>query len=183
MTPAQLLALDQIAHAAVACEAACGCPAALSAAQAGLESAWLSRMSGTNNCFGIKSTAAIPGRELVPTHEWFTPAELEHFLCGDGRTAVPATPPQQHGARTLYNVRDWFAAFDSLADCFAFHGGLLQRGVYAPAWKIYQFDADFPKYVGAIAAHYATDPHYSESVLAIASGANVAKAIAAARTA
>src|SRR6202043_2141377 len=90
MTPTQLLALDQIAQSAVACEKATGCPASLSTAQAGLESGWLSKMSGANNCFGIKSTAAIPGRELVATREWFTPAELDRFLCGNGRTAIPA---------------------------------------------------------------------------------------------
>ena len=176
MTPAQLLALDQIALAAVQSERATGCPAELSAAQAGIESAWLTKMSGKNNCFGIKSNPGIPGRELVTTHEWFTTAELAHFTSmGDGRTAKPTG--RASATRQQYQVQDWFAAFDTLAAGFAYHGALLQRGVYEPAWEAYQQNHDLDAYVREVAKHYATDPHYAMQVLSIARQASVAAAV------
>jgi flagellum-specific peptidoglycan hydrolase FlgJ len=181
MTPLQTQNLNKIVSAAVLCETATGCPAEISIAQAALESGWLSTMSGANNCFGIKSNSSIPGRELVSTSEWFTDAEAAHFLkLGDSRTAE-CVPNRQSGSRKFYRVRDWFAAFPTLADCFNFHGLLLQRGCYQPSWQQYQKDKDLVAYVKGMAVHYATAPTYAASVLEIAGGSTVVKALKLAR--
>jgi flagellum-specific peptidoglycan hydrolase FlgJ len=182
LTEQQQAALRAIASAAVAAERATGCPAELSAAQAALESAWLSVPSGKNNCFGIKSNPGISGRELVTTHEWFTPAELAHFLSrGDGRTAVLDPPQQSGGTRQRYRVQDWFAAFETPDECFAYHAGLLQRGVYAPAWERYQADHDLDRYIAVVAGHYATAPDYAHQVSQVANGLAVSTAVLQAR--
>ena len=108
--------ITQIADAAVAAEAATGCPAELMAAQCILESGWLS-FAPQNNCFGIKTYSGEFGRQLLRTTEWFNASELAAFLSrGDSRTAtrMPAAPVN---GRSKYSVQDWFATFATLAGC------------------------------------------------------------------
>jgi flagellum-specific peptidoglycan hydrolase FlgJ len=172
---------DQIGPAAVACERAVGCPAELTAAQAILESGWLDK-APENNCFGIKAHASVAGRQLLTTTEWFTDQEAAAFLArGDEREAEPVDPPQVLGTRKKYHVKDWFAAYPDLAACFADHAGVLQAPVYAPTWTRYREDGDLEAFIRGIAAHYATDPGYADTILRLARDATVAAAIAASR--
>jgi len=182
MTPAQQEALNSITAAAVQAERDTGSPAALAAAQAILESGWLTHAPG-NNCFGIKEYHGCPDRQLLTTHEFFMPQSLAAFLgLGDSRTADLDPPNQPAGARQRYRVQDWFAAYPDLAGCFAYHGSLLQRGVYQPAWEQYQRDGNLDGYIDGIARHYATDPNYAASVKELANASYVTAALAAVRT-
>jgi flagellum-specific peptidoglycan hydrolase FlgJ len=156
LTPQQQEAVRQIAEAAVDCETATGCPAALTAAQAIFESGYLSRRPG-NNCFGIKADGHGAGTQYVVTHEYLNGTWEEMPLA--------------------------FESYNSLADCFADHARLIQCGVYAAAWARFQADRDLDAYIAGVAAHYATDPNYARSITAEAHGATVTNALAAARLA
>ena len=155
LTPAQQAALSQIAATAVACEAATGCPAELTTAQCIFESSWLTRAPG-NNCFGIKADAHGSGVQYVLTHEYLNGQWEEMSLA--------------------------FETYDSLADCFADHARLIQCGVYAPAWQQYQRDRNLDAYIAGVAAHYATDPTYRESITAEAHAPSVTAALQLARS-
>jgi flagellum-specific peptidoglycan hydrolase FlgJ len=152
MTPEQLAALRRIAEAAAGAERATGCPAEISAAQCIVESAWL-RVAPGNNCFGIKAT--------------------------DDHCQYCLTKEYLNGEWT--NQKLAFATYPTLAACFAAHALLLQRGVYAPAWRRYQGDHDLDAYIRGIAEHYATDPGYAPKILQLAHGPHVYAAVAEAR--
>lgn len=174
--------LPEIAVAAVACERATGVPAELLAAQCALESGWLTKMSGANNCFGIKSYPGEYGRELVPTTEWFTNAEQAAFVAkGEGRTAELAFPVETHLARRKYHCKDWFAKFAGLSDCFAKRAALFSVGRYKVPYEKYKADRDLIAFVRTIGPIYATAPTYAESVLLIIRQGDVLAAIAEAR--
>lgn len=154
LTAKQQEALRQIAQASVQAERETGCPAELSAAQAILESAWLTRCPG-NNCFGIKDTDRYPSCVYCYTKE---------FLDGQWQTCQAA-----------------FEAYPTLGDCFVDHARLIQRGPYAAAWQQYQADRDLDRLIAGIARSYATDPAYAANVQRLARGPNVAAAIVTAR--
>ena len=172
---------NQIGPAAVACERAASCPAELTAAQAILESGWLHK-APENNCFGIKAHANVAGRQLLTTTEWFTDQEAAAFVArGDEREAEPVDPAEVRGTRKKYKVKDWFAAYPDLAACFADHARVLQAPVYAPTWTRYRADGDLEAFIRGIAAHYATDPGYADSILQLARNAALAATLAASR--
>jgi flagellum-specific peptidoglycan hydrolase FlgJ len=182
LTPQQQQFLATAAAQAVAAENATGCPSALTVAQAIFESGWGERTSGSNNFFGIKQYTGCPASELVSTTEWFTDAERDAFLAlGGGRTAVLATPVEEAGNRRKYACQDLFAAYPTAEACFAYHGGLLQKGPYLTAWEQFQGNSDVDAYVRGIAVHYATAPNYADSILEMVHDQRVADAIAAAR--
>ena len=176
--------LKRIADAAVLCERLVpACPAEIPLGQCILESGWLDHAPG-NNCFGIKSYNGEYGRQLLHTTEWFTDAELKHFLSlGDERTAELADPSAapRHDGRRKYKVQDWFATFESLGDCFAKRARLFSTGRYAPAAEAYATDKDLEKCIRAFAPIYATDPQYADSLLRIIHQADVQAALAEAR--
>jgi flagellum-specific peptidoglycan hydrolase FlgJ len=180
--PEQQAAIARIVESAVDAERATGVPAEVTAAQAILESGYLEHAPG-NNCFGIKAYAGCPGTQLLDTHEWFSDAARDRFLSrGEGRAAVAIEPPRFDATgRKHYACRDLFATFPSLADAFAYHGALLTRGVYAPAWQQYQTDHDIDAFIRGIARHYATDPQYAALISQLAHGQHVAVAILAKR--
>lgn len=155
LTPQQKTALKDIATASVAAERATGCPAELSAAQAILESGWLTRCPG-NNCFGIKANARTSGEVYVYTHE------VEFG--------------ESHPARLA------FAAYPTLAACFTDHAWLITHGaVYQDAWRQFEQDHNSDALIAGIAPHYATDPQYAELIRRIAHGPDLTAAIATAR--
>ena len=153
LTPQQQAALKQIAEAAVAAERETGVPAAISASQCILESAWLQVAPG-NNCFGIKAR---------------TDANCQYCLTKEYLNGECVT-------RKL-----GFATYPSLAACFAAHARLLQFGVYAPAWRRYQANHDLDAYIRGVAEHYATDPVYAAKILQLAHGPHVCAAVKEAR--
>ena len=171
LTPVQLSALDTMAAAAVAAERATGCPAELSAAQCIVESAWLTRYPD-HNVFGIKAT--------------------------DSNASYCFTQEFEDG--TWRNPECGFQNYPDMAACFAAHARLLQGGVYAAAWRLFDGNEaareaisgdaaqdakdrayDFNAYITAISKHYATDPDYALKIITLAHGSHVAAAIAAAR--
>ena len=159
LTPEQEAFLSTAAAAAVKSQIDTGCPAPLTLAQAIFESAWGSRIP-QNNCFGIKCHAHGPV-QYVLTHE---------FLNGEWKEMPLA-----------------FEAYATLADCFADHARLIQTGVYEVAWCGYRASprdaSDFDTYVRAVAKLYATDPGYSDKILAEAHSATVQNAVLKAYTA
>ena len=180
MTPEQQEAnLKLIAEAAVKSDKLTGCPAELTAAQCILESGWLDYCPG-QNCFGIKSFKGEYGRQLLDTWEVFTPSQLQQFLSqGDSRSAVAL-------GGNRYRVKDWFATFATLADCFTRRALMWNEGPYAPAAKVYESNESpdrLETYVKAIAPIYATDPHYAEKVLTLIHQPNVFRALELARKA
>ena len=177
--------LRKVAVAAVATETSSGIPAELSTAQCILESGWLEFAPG-GNPFGIKAYEAAPGRQLLDTTEWFTPAELEQFLAlEDGRTAVAMVKngvPNKIGKRTQYRVKDWFAKFPSLTGAFQRHAEMLLQGLfYRQATKQFQSDRNLTAYVEAIAKQYATSPTYATQVEQLIAQNNVKSALKTAR--
>ena len=177
--------LQKIATAAVATEFTSGIPAELSAAQCILESGWLEFAPGANP-FGIKAYEGAPGRQLLDTTEWFTPAELDQFLAlEDGRTAAAVVKngiPNKTGKRTQYRVKDWFARFPSLTAAFQRHAEMLLQGLfYRQATKQYQSDRNLDAYIEAIAKRYATSPTYASQVEQLIAQNNVKSALKTAR--
>lgn len=155
LTETQLDTLTEIARASVVAERVTGCPAELSTAQCILESDWL-RRSPCFNCFGIKHTSGPDNYQLT-----------QEYVDGSWRSQ-----------------RLDFQAYDSLPDCFIAHARLLTEGKpYAEAWAHYREDPQhcLDTLIGAVCRRYATDPQYTEKVLALSRGPHVVAAIAAAR--
>ena len=175
--------IERIAKAAVDAERATGCPAELLAAQCALESGWLKHAPG-NNCFGIKAYTGA-GRQLLPTTEWLTPEQRDKWLAGmAGRTATLVEPVQtDHRGRNKYTVEDYFAAFATLADCFAKRGGMWDKGPYASHAEAFREKRDIDTLVRGIAPVYATDPKYADTVLSIIHRPDLKTAIEEARAA
>lgn len=113
--------------------------AAFTASQCVLESSYLSRAPNFN-CFGIKADGHGSGTQYVLTHE---------FLNGQWQEMSLA-----------------FETYPSLAACFADHARLIRQGVYLPAWQQYRVDHNIDNYIRGVSAHYATDPRYSDQMIA-----------------
>ncbi len=153
--------LELIANAAVEAEERTGCPAAVSAAQCILESAWLAVCPG-NNCFGIKDGDRFPGSQYKLTREFVDGSWVERRLA--------------------------FEVYATLADCFSDHGKLVTGGydaqvhnVYWSAWRQYLEDRDAEAFARGIAQYYATDPAYAVKVVSLMRDVGVAAAIGEAR--
>lgn len=128
---------QKIADAAVAVEKYGQCPAEVLYAQCAVESDWLRRAPG-NNCFGVKSALGISlRRQLLSTWERFTPQQLAAFLkLGDGRKVLQKVEPD------YYRVLDWFSAFESLEECFAWRAARWRRGADLPWVKAFYQSAE-----------------------------------------
>ncbi|HVW07305.1 MAG TPA: glucosaminidase domain-containing protein [Bryobacteraceae bacterium] len=162
LSQTQLAALTAAAMAAVACEKADGLPAELTVPQWADESGWGVHQP-ENNWAGIKAHAGVAGYQLLPSTEWFSDADLAAFLKADSRrTAVLRAPEQQNGERKLYDVKDAFASYPVLGDCFADHSRIIVADKpYAPAWAQFQKDKKISPFIERIAKSYATDPMYA----------------------
>lgn len=165
MTPPNLRA---IVSAAIAAETRTSVPADMIVAQCALETGWLRSMQG-NNAFGVKWTGSGP-RQLLTTREWFTPQELSRWLAQPKfaeRVVINATG-RTNKARAEYAVKDWFAAYDSLADSFAAHARLISEGrPYRTAWRAYLDHRSVERLVADIAPVYATSPAYAPELMRI----------------
>jgi flagellum-specific peptidoglycan hydrolase FlgJ len=158
MTPEQLRNLKAIAAAAVACERATRVPAELIAAQCILESAWLMRMSGANNPFGIKRAKRHASGQMCETVEYV------------------------HGKPV--RVQAEFACYPSLEAAFSDHALLIATGrPYARAWQEYQADGNVDRLIDGVASRYATDPSYAAKLRRIVASHDVRAALADARAA
>jgi flagellar protein FlgJ len=166
--------LKTIAAAAWASQQKTGCPGLLQLAQCALETGWLKSAPG-NNCFGIKAYPGCHGRQLLTTTEWFTDAELKHFLSlGDSRTAeLNHAHEQVLSGRREYIVHDWFATFETLGDCFSKRAAMWDKGRYMVCAEQFKRDGDLNALVRSIASIYATAPDYAKQVLSIIDQADV----------
>ena len=115
--------------------------ASVSLAQWAVESAYGRVMSGANNPFGIKATAAqIAAGEA--TIRW-----TQEFIDGE-----------------YQKVQQYFADYPDLTGAFEAHARLLATSpIYIEAQRASTVDY----YVIAMARHYATDPNYASKILAI----------------
>lgn len=138
----QLVALQSATANAKACEAATGCPAALTVGQWALESGW-GRFSPGNNCFGIKVYAGCYGVQTLVTHEYV------------------------HGKLEEQNLQ--FATFPTLEACFEKHASLITHGYpYQKAWAEFMLAKNLEQLVREIAPIYAPgNESYAENVLSI----------------
>lgn len=176
-TEAQEKFLKEGAIAAVGCERQTGVPARISLAQAVFEGGWSEGVGF--NCFGMKMPlGAISGGKLLPTQEWFTPADVKWFLSlGRGRTAVPAHPLRVNGTKTLYDVEDWFQVFPSLEAAFAAHSSLLRAGRYAKAWATFLTNKNVEGWFREIGSIYSTTKGYADIILGFANSSTVRDAL------
>jgi hypothetical protein len=127
-----------------------GVPAAVTIAQAILESGWGQFNAGANNYFGIKANAT----EQAGVFEWSNTA----VGC-----VLKKTLEEVHG-RTQTEIGA-FRAYRSLTGSIRDHSQrLLANPVYAPAFK---YTEDDTRFVKKIARYYATDSRYASKVLTI----------------
>lgn len=127
-------------RAALACSRASGFPPGITVAQAALESNWgQSRLSrDAHNYFGIKAHGDH-ARVAYPT--------LEHIHGRDLRVSAE------------------FARYDSMEECFADRDRLIATApCYAGARAC---GGDPEAFARALAAHWATDPHYADKLLRV----------------
>jgi flagellum-specific peptidoglycan hydrolase FlgJ len=119
---------------------ASGLPPGVAVAQAALESAWGNSQLArkAHNYFGIKAHGSHPWIEM-PTLEF------------------------RQGRAVWVQAR--FARYDSMAACFADRDRILGgAAVYREARAC---AADAEAFIGALAAHWATDPRYAEKLLRV----------------
>jgi flagellar protein FlgJ len=155
LNPKQQDFLAAAARAAMRSERSYGVPAALTLAQAVLESGWGSKMPG-NNCFGIKRAARHEQGQTFATHE------------------------AENGK--LKACKAEFAAFDSLEACFEDHAILIsQRRPYDSFFRKYEQDENLTRLIGEVARVYATDPAYAKKVCAVMSMEPFRRALAKAK--
>lgn len=157
--------LQEAVAAAKLGEAKYGLPAAVQVAQWAVESGW-GKFSPGNNCFGIKAYEGCSGKQLLNTTEWFTQAELLAFLNADReRTAVPTG--KDNGKRKEYRVKDWFATFPYLADCFDRRCRLALRPIYKPFLDRFKASGDMEAFIQEFGKVYATAPDYADVLLKV----------------
>lgn len=120
-------------------------PASVSIAQYGIESGWGAKCPGCNP-FGIKRLAGYPCQQFL-THEVV-----------DGKR--------------ISEVQT-FAKFATIDIAFLVHAKLIAtRPQFAEAMAALP---DLEKFVGLMAAHYATDPAYAHTIMAVINGDDLRK--------
>lgn len=117
-----------------------GLPSGITVAQAALESRWgASELSRrANNYFGIKAHGKHASLELPTT--------------------------EVHGG-VMQKTSAKFASYESMEDCFADRDRLILTSAYYAEARACA--ADPVKFAVALAKHWATDPNYSEKLLAV----------------
>lgn len=147
LTPDQLKALgqhdkqaffDALRPAAEQAEQQYGVPAAVTLAQAALESGWGEHAIGGYNIFGIK------GR-------------------GPSGSVQERTQEYENGRNVSVDAS--FARYDSFDQAILAHGELFHNGYYDRAVAGYQRDRDPREFAKNLDRVYATDPHYTEKIL------------------
>ena len=144
---------------AVLCERETKIPALATLAQAAMESGWGER-APENNFFGIKANSSWKGkRQLLTTSEVFKDNDRKRHVFPE---VVAITPFKNDKGETLYRwtVKDWFRAYDTVAEGFADHGKFFHENPrYAKALQA-KTPQEFANLVAA--AGYATGPGYAK---------------------
>ncbi len=177
-------ALREAAEAAVSVERLTSCPAELLMAQWALESNFGIRVYG-HNSLGFKQYPGEFGRQLLRTFEYFTEAERDAFVAkGDGRTADLAVITPDKNGRRKYNVREWFAVFESTQACFMHRAARFEAGRHLPFVQAYFRTKDLADlFRGVALSGYATaNPEaYTAALLDRSRRPEIIAALAAAR--
>ncbi|MGW2618893.1 glucosaminidase domain-containing protein [Streptomyces sp. NPDC001500] len=124
-------------------------PASVTIAQAILESGWGAKHMGTaNNYFGIKAQT-----------------RNGHVTWGSIATGFVTVPTREVINGHSVTVQANFRSYKSMTDSFRDHGAFLRNNSnYAAAFKT----SDGIAFARAVAAgHYATDPHYADTLVRI----------------
>ena len=133
-------------------------PASVSLGQWAAESGWGRSVSGANNYGGI--TAKVTG--AVFPYEPGTPLE-KATLCW--------THERWQGERV--RCQRWFKDFPSIDAYFDAHAKLLATApIYASAMRALP---NVARFVALMGAHYATDEHYADTIMAIIRGSNLTR--------
>lgn len=117
-----------------------GVPAAVTLAQAALESGWGKYAIGGYNIFGIKGTGPA-GTVAKETQEW------------DGSQYITIT--------------DNFAKYNNFYEAVVEHGKLFHNGYYDKAVNQFAQDHDYRSFINNIQGIYATDPQYSSKLFSL----------------
>ena len=145
--------LAAAATAAVQSELATGTPAAITMAQAVLESGWGHHHIGTaNNYFGVKAQGKGDKIKYGAVASGYVNVDTREHL--KGKDVVISQP---------------FRAYKSMADSFIDHGQFLaQNSRYLKCLQDYRRDGDARAFArGLQKAGYATDPHYAALLISI----------------
>lgn len=146
MTPAELKRLgatnkkaffEALLPAALESERLHGVPAAVTLAQAALESGWAASPIGGYNIFGIKGSGPA-GSKIVSTQE---------YLKGKWVT-----------------IKDKFALYRNFHEAVVKHGELFHNGAYNKGMREFAQNRDPWKFVDNIGRVYATAPNYARSI-------------------
>jgi len=149
MTPYELKQLGQtnkmeffkaLLPAAKESEARYGVPAAVTLAQAALESGWCESPIGKFNIFGIKGKGPA-GTTSVRTKEWN----------GSG----------------YISIYDKFALYNNFYEAVMEHGKLFHNGYYKKGLNEFALNKDPIRFIDNIARTYATSPTYASSIKGI----------------
>ena len=173
--------LAEVAGIAVRLESTTGVPARLLIAQWAAESKWGNKPIGRFNCFGVKRAERHSDFCVVTTHEYLTQPQIDAW--NRNHTSRPARvignlPDGQH----IVELEDKFADYPSLEASCRDYVWLISNGVpYQKAWASYQATRNLSALIDSVARVYATAPGYARLLHQIASQANVAAAIQAAR--
>jgi flagellum-specific peptidoglycan hydrolase FlgJ len=128
---------ERLRPGAEAAERKYGIPAAVTLAQAALESGWGASALPGYNLFGIK---------------------------GRGSAGSTSSATQEvYGGRWV-NTRDKFAAYSSMEEAFEAHGKLFHNGYYDRAVTQYARDRNPHAFARNITGVYATDPNYGQKI-------------------
>lgn len=149
ITPDQLKALGEankraffnaLRPAAEAAERQYGVPAAVTLAQAALESGWGKHAIGGYNIFGIKGTGPA-GTVSKSTQEW-----------ENGR---------------YITIQANFAKYENFNQAVMEHGKVFQKHYYDKAMQVYAQNKDPKQFAQNITGVYATDPNYGQKIISL----------------
>lgn len=126
--------------AALECERIYGVPAAITLAQAALETGWAKSLAAPYNLFGIKGTGPA-GTQEVSTQEW-----------ENGR---------------YITIRAKFRAYHNFMEGVVDHGRLFHNGYYDKAMRNYAANKSVEGFARDITGVYATDPKYADKLMSI----------------
>jgi flagellum-specific peptidoglycan hydrolase FlgJ len=164
MTPDQFI--GSMKQAALTSSAASLLPPGVTIAQAAIESAWGSKAPG-NNYFGITGHGDLPDIPLG-THEDLTDAQLATELQSGRILKLIERCEQLGNGKSRFIVLRNFGAWSTIAANFAARDHMIKSfPVYAEALQAWLKDHDTEAYVRAFAKHWASDPHYADTIMQV----------------
>lgn len=173
----QAKALEIITPLATKAERLYGVPCEMTVAQAMIESAWMRKVVGNHNCYGMKKMPRHKASAWVKTREVLTDAQLKTL-----RRKVVAKTLGTDGKWDVV-IEDEFADFPSFEDAVKDYAWLISSGSpYAKAWEKFKRNSvDWESLACDISGIYATGRGYADLLIAVAKMPTVRVAIEKAR--